>query len=222
VVGDGEEGGGGGIAVSAKDLAEEFVVFTDFGFETDDAAFAGLVHAAGEEGADGGLEGAGGVAVAGEFPDEAVELEVLVEEVGEIVVGGGGGEARVLCTEEGGVFVGEAEGSPADDFGFEDAAKLADGVEFFEGEVDDGVAAVDAAGDETTSFEILERFANGDGTDTESDGEIAFDEAGAGGMETGDDLAFEGGGDLVAERGGLGFGCCWVNHIRVVPLLRYI
>jgi hypothetical protein len=222
VVGDGEEGSGGGIAVAPEDLAQEFVVFADFGFEADDAAFASLVHAAGKEGADCGLEGAGGVAVAREFPDESVELEVLVEEIGEVVAGGGGGEAGVLCAEEGGVFVGEAEGGPADDFGFEDAAKLADGVELLEGEINDRIAAVDAAGDEAAPFEILERFSDRDGTDAEADGEITFDEAGAGDVEAGDDLAFEGGGDLVAERGGLGFGCCGVSHIRVVPLLRYI
>jgi hypothetical protein len=222
VVGDGEEGSGGGIAVATEDLAQEFVMFADFGFEANDATFAGLVHAAGEEGADGGLEGAGGVAVAGEFPDEAVELEVFVEEVGEVVAGGGEGEAGVLIAEEGGPFVGQAEGGPADDFRFEDAAKLADGVEFFEGEIDDGVAAVDAAGNEAAPFEVLERLADRDGTDAEADGEITFDEAGAGDVEAGDDLAFESGGDLVAEGFGLGRGGCRVSHIRVEPLLRYI
>lgn len=197
-------------------------MLADFGFEANDATFAGLVHTAGEEGTDGGLEGAGGVAIAGEFPDETVELEVFVEEVGEVVAGGGGGEAVVLFAEEGGTFVREAQGGPADDFRLEDTAKLADGVEFFEGEIDDGVAAVDAAGDEASPFKILQCLPDGDGADAETDGEIAFHEAGAWGMEAGDDLAFESGGDLVAEGFGLGFGGCKVSHIRVVPLLRYI
>lgn len=181
-------------------------MFADFGFEVEDAAVASLADAGGEEGAEGGVEGAGGVAVTGDIPDEAVELEVFVEEVGEVVGGGGGGEAGVLIAEEVGGFVGEVEGGPADDFGFEDAAELADGEEFGGGEVDGGVAAIGAAGEEAAAFEVLEGFADGDGGDAEADGEFPFDEAVAGGVGSGDDIAFEDLGDAVAvgEDGRLG------------------